>query len=117
MQKGIFQIEICHQEKRMVTYGFYDSGNRLIDTYTGKGVHIVSQKIFQTLGLEDEATVLLPYQALGNEMGIIEVKYVDEMMIEGEKQSIQLRKCPLGVTKDNLFEGKQYQIILNEEVF
>lgn len=117
MQKGIFQVEFIHQKRRIVSYGFYDSGNQLIDTYTGKGVHIVSEKLIQRLGLENEALVLLPYQALGKETGILEVVYVDKLIIEGEKQSIQLQKCPLGVTKDNLFKGKQYEIILNEEVF
>ncbi|MBQ6844464.1 MAG: sigma-E processing peptidase SpoIIGA [Agathobacter sp.] len=117
IQKGIFRVKLIHQEKSVVTYGFYDSGNHLVDIYTGKGVQIISENVFQKLGLENEDPVLLPFQALGNETGIIEVFYIEKFIIEGEKENIQLEKCPLGVTKDDLFKGKKYEIILNEEVF
>ena len=117
MQKGVFSVELIHKEKSTKTYGFYDSGNRLMDPYTGKGVHIVSKNILQRIGIEEETPVWIPYQALGNEEGILEVYYVDEVIIEGEKQRKSWQKSPLGVTKDNLFEGKNYEIILNEEVF
>ncbi len=117
MQKGIFPVELSHGEKRAETYGFYDSGNKLTDPYTGKGVHIVSEQLIKKLGLEKENPVFVPYQALGSEAGIVEVYYVDELIIEGEKQRIHLQKSPLGVTKENLFKENKYEMILNEEVF
>lgn len=117
MQKGILLVMLSYQNKSITTYGFYDSGNCLKDPFTEKGVHIVSEQLMKKLGLEKDNPVLVPYQALGNDAGIIEVYYVDELIVEGEKQRIHLQKCPLGVTKENLFEGKAYQMILNEEVF
>lgn len=117
MQKGIFLVELLHGEKRINIKAFYDSGNRLIDPYTGKGVHIISERLINGLSLDKENPVWIPYQALGNENGIIEVYYIDELLIEGEKQRINRTKTPVGVTKDNLFEGKAYEMILNEEVF
>lgn len=117
MQKGIFQVELLHKDRYISTYGFYDSGNRLKDPYTEKGVHIVSELLIKSLGLEMNNPVLVPYQALGNETGMIEVYYVDELVIEGENERIHLEKSPLGVTKDNLFKERKYEIILNEEVF
>lgn len=117
MQKGIFQVELLHKDTYISTYGFYDSGNRLKDPYTQKGVHIVSEMLMKRLGLEKENSVLVPYQALGNETGMIEVYYVDELVIEGENERVHLEKSPLGVTKDNLFKERKYEIILSEEVF
>ena len=116
MQKGIYPVELWYKGKRVAAYGFYDSGNRLKDPYTGKGVHIVSEQVLVKLGAKD-TPVYVPYQALGNEQGMLEVYYIDELTIEGEKQRKSWQACPLGVTKDNLFEGKKYEIILNEEVF
>lgn len=130
MQKGIFQVQLSHQGKQIQTKGFYDSGNRLKDPYTGKGVHIILEQKVRELGIirmgkkmdesEEQQNILpvyVPYQALGNESGIIEVHYIDEMIIEGENGKITIQNCPVGVTKDNLFEGKNYEMILNEEVF
>lgn len=131
MQKGIFTVELLQKGKCKKTKGFYDSGNRLSDPYSKKGVNIVSEKLLRDLEiLKDETGVMnglgmeecntpvyIPYQALGNESGMLEVYYIEELTIEGEKGRITIPNCPLGVTKDNLFEGKNYEIILNEEVF
>ena len=117
MLKGIFQVKLLQKDRLIHTNGFYDSGNRLIDPYTGKGVHIISAKLWERMENTTVEPVYVPYQALGNEEGILEVYYIDEVNIEGEKGRKIIQKCPVGVTKDNLFEGKRYEIILNEEVF
>ena len=117
IQKGIFPIEIVHEGRRVDTYGFYDSGNQLKDPYTGKGVHIISKQLMDQLKLEKALAVLVPYQALGNEDGMVTVYYVDEVIIGTQKQRKSWKKCPLGVTKENLFKGNKYEMILNEEVF
>lgn len=117
-QKGIFQAELLHHGNKIRIHGFYDTGNRLIDPYTKSGVHIVSEQLLEKLGLlHVQPPVYIPYQALGNEAGLLEVYYVEELIIEGDKQKVQLQNCPLGVTKDNLFKGKKYEMIFNEEVF
>ena len=117
IQKGIFPVEIFHNGIHLFAYGFYDSGNRLTDPYTQRGVHIISEELFQKIGLDEEHAVIVPYQALGNESGILEVYYVEDFMVGDEKQRKRWEKCPIGVTKENLFKGKKYEIILNEEVF
>ncbi|MBR3810970.1 MAG: sigma-E processing peptidase SpoIIGA [Agathobacter sp.] len=116
MKKGICKVQILHQGKHVSAKGFYDSGNQLIDPYTKQGVHIISEQLFENLEIRQNY-VLIPYQALGNEEGMLEVYYLDEIIIKGEKSNKTIQNCPVGVTKDNLFEGKTYEIILNEEVF
>ena len=134
MEKGIFQVYLRLDENQVQTYALYDTGNRLKDPYTQSGVHIVSEHLLEKLGvvkivesglLEEknikhsqvQVPVYIPYQALGNESGLLEVYYVEELIVEGEKQRIRIPNCPLGVTKDDLFEEKKYEMILNEEVF
>lgn len=130
MQKGIVQVQLSHQGSQIQIKGFYDSGNLLRDPYTGKGVHIILEQRVRELGIvrmekvmdeleetQNSLSVRIPYHALGNQAGLIEVYYIDEMIVEGEKGRIIIQNCPVGVTKDNLFEGKKYEMILNEEVF
>ena len=116
-EKGVFQVEFIHRGKHIKTYGFYDSGNCLIDPYSNKGVHIASGKLLEQLDIKKETAVLVPYHALGTEEGLLKVYYIEEMLIEREKQKSSWKDCPLGVTKENLFEERKYEIILNQEVF
>lgn len=119
LQKGIFEVELYHQGKSIHMSGFYDSGNQLRDPYTEKGVHIVSERRLNELSvMEGEISPnYIPYQVLGNTEALLEVYYIDVLVVKGDKGKITFTKCPVGVTKDNLFEGKKYEIILNEEVF
>ena len=117
IQKGIFSVHLLFHGKEVQIKGFYDSGNRLKDPYTGRGVHIVSKQLLDRLGCESVSAVYVPFQALGNETDILEVYYIEELCIDGEKGRIRIQNCPVGVTKDKLFEEKNYEIILNEEVF
>lgn len=116
-EKGIFQIELVCAEKSMFTYGFYDSGNKLKDPYTGKGVHIISRRLLDKLAISQETKVCVPYQALGNAQGILDVYYIDSMKIYGTSDIIEQQKIPVGVAEEKLFEGKKYEVILNENVW
>ena len=60
LQKGIFQVELLHQGKRVQLKGFYDSGNCLKDPNTRKGVHVVARQIILDLNiLKDGERVLV----------------------------------------------------------
>lgn len=117
MQKGIFLVEVFHNGQMVSIQGFYDSGNHLIDPYTGKGVHILSEAFMDKLNVDKTQMVLVPYQSLGNEGGVIEVFYAERMRIFKESEAIELCKVPIGVTEEKLFDEKKYEMILNEGVF
>ena len=117
LHKGIFQVEIRHGEKRLMTYGLYDSGNRLKDTYTKKGVHIISPSVIAELLSERDVPVYIPYHALGNEQGLIQVYYLDYIRIYREETIIEHEKVPVGIAENALFQQKNYQMILNEEIW
>lgn len=117
IQKSIFPIEIIHAGKCVAAYGFYDSGNQLTDPYTGKGVHIISEKLFGQLQMETQKEVYIPYQSLGNEKGLIRVYYVGCIKVQKEQHFIEKTEVPVGVTEDTLFQSKGYQMILNAEIW
>ena len=116
MKKGIFPVELIHKQRTIVTYGFYDSGNHLKDPYTGKGVHIVSEKLIAQLSLQNEETVYVPYQSLGNMQGLIKVYYLEHIRIQKEQIFVERENVPIGIAEENLFQNKKYQVILHEEV-
>lgn len=117
MQKGIFQVQIKHNGKNISNFGFYDSGNHLKDPYTGKGVHIISNHLLEKLDVSIDNKVCIPYHALGNAAGLLNVYYINTMQIYATDKVIEQQMIPVGVTEEKLFEGKIYEIILNEEVF
>lgn len=117
MSKGIYPVDIYRPEIIWTAKGYYDSGNRLKDPYTGKGVHIISAQLAEKLELSREKKVCIPYQSLGNAQGLLDVYYVENLKIRKESQWIELGKVPIGVAESKLFSGKEYEMILNEEVW
>lgn len=117
IKKGVFAIKMIHGGKIVHIHGLYDSGNKLKDPYCGKGIHIISKTILEKLAIPVEKRVCVPYQSLGNEEGIIDVYYIENLIIYGTDKTLELQMVPIGVTEENLFEGKAYEMILNEEVF
>lgn len=116
-QKGIYPIELYNQGRIINTYGLYDTGNGLKEPYSSKAVHIISEEICQLLMLDKEKGLLVPYTSLGEEKGLIQVYYIDKMLIRKEQEMVELEDVAIGVTKDNLFEGKKYKVILNESIW
>lgn len=117
VQKGIVAVELFHGGTICRVHAYYDSGNCLKDPYTGKGVHIASEQVLSKLVQVEDKKVCIPYQSLGNETGLLDVYYIEKLQVHSEKGIIELQKIPLGVTNENLFEGKQYEMILNEDIW
>lgn len=117
MKKGIYPVDIHRPDIIWTIKGYYDSGNCLRDPYTGKGVHIISRRLAKRLELEADNKVCIPYHSLGNSNGLIDVYYVENMRIKKDTKWIERGRVPLGVADDSLFEGKNYEMIINEEVW
>lgn len=115
--KGIYYVELKHEGEKVECKAFYDSGNCLKDPYSNKGVHIVSEKLITVIKKDVRPSVLIPYHTVGNEMGLMEVVYIDEIVIYGKKDILKQQKIPIGVAKEEVFRNKSYGMILNEEVF
>lgn len=115
--KGVYDVELKQGDICVRRKAFYDSGNHLKDPYTQKGVHIISEKLMKELSITEEKKVYIPYHSLGNENGLMDVVYLDEILIYGSKETVKQQKIPVGITKEDMFFDKSYEMILNEEVF
>lgn len=116
-EKYIFWVELQNEKSSCQIRGFYDTGNRLKEPYGGKYVHILSKEICEKLISEQEAKMLVPYHALGNTEGILEVFYMKNMKIKKGTQIFEITDAAIGIGEVQLFEGKEYEMILNESVF
>lgn len=113
----IFHVELQNEEKCCQIRGFYDTGNRLKEPYGQKGVHILSEDICEKMMSEKTSKMLVPYHALGNTQGILEVFYMKNMKITKGKQVFEIMDAAIGIGEKRLFEGKGYEMILNEGAF
>ena len=116
MHKGILAVELRNGDRCMVVQALYDSGNCLKDPYTGKGVHIISEELFQALHIDEQKGVEIPYQALGIANGTIERFEVEYIEIQTQINIIEKSHILVGVADNTLFQDKKYQVILNEEI-
>lgn len=117
MHKGIYPVEIHLDDIVWTVRGYYDSGNRLTDPYTGKEVHIISAHMAKRLSLSNEQKLYIPYQALGNTDGLIEIMYVEHIRIRKDGSWMEQQKVPIAIANATLLEGKPYDMILNEKIW
>lgn len=114
-QKNIYQVELWQKGVCYRGEALYDTGNRLIDPYRGRMIHIVSEIICQKLK-PLEPPLIVPYRALGTVNGLLEVYEIDSMIIIDKGKKNILEKPLLGIAEGKLMTGKSYEIILNEGV-
>lgn len=117
VRKGIYEVNILKVKDSWKLKGFYDSGNQLRDPYTGKGVHIISEDVAKRILFSKEGGVWIPYYTVGNPQGLIEVHYVEQLEICKGKDKVIQKHVPLAVTTNEIFVGKDYEIIINEDVW
>lgn len=116
VKKKLMDMELMHSGIKMITKGYYDSGNRLKDPYTGKGVHIASLELVKKLPVDLAKKLYIPYQALGNKDALIEICYIEYIKIYTPTKILEQQMVPIGIAEEELFQGKTYQMILNEEI-
>ena len=116
IQKGIYPFLIIHKGKEIRGDALYDSGNGLRDPYTGKGVMVGGSNLIERLSLSEDATVYILYDTIGKSGGMLKAYYVDSMTIYKEKEEIYFSKVPVAIAKD-WFQRKDYQLILNQDVW
>lgn len=115
--KGIYPAILSHKDKSIHCRGFYDSGNRLKDPYTGVGVHIITGNLAVKLKLTEENMVFIPYTSLGNKQDLIQVHYIEKLTIYGRKEVVTQTNVAVGTAEEGLLDEKKYDLILNENVW
>ena len=117
IDRYIVSVEIENERGTYQIRGFYDTGNTLKEPYGQRQVHILSKEVCEGILSSSDSKILVPYHALGNIDGMLEVFYMKNMKIRKETQVFEINNAAIGIGDVQLFEGKGYEMILNEGVF
>lgn len=141
VNKCIGEMVLEQSGCQVVIKTFFDTGNLLKDPLTGKSVVIIQSKIvkrcvhiyakqiielYEKNGQMDMQLLmkreigrmgfhLIPFQSLGNPAGTLLVLYIQKIRIP--ELQLTLERQPVAIAPDSLFDGKQYQAIINEKAF
>jgi len=118
MQKKIllehtYRVEIVQAGKSYFLNGYWDSGNLLTDPYIGAPVNIVAKETADLIFAEERVGMrLIPYRSLGCEGGLLPVYSAQKMFIYQGDEKREVCPVVLGIAKNELLEGKEYDVIL-----
>lgn len=118
LEKLSYEILLQTEQETLLLKGFLDTGNLLIDPLINQPVHIIQEDVLKDVFQREMPAVrYIPFHSLGQEHGLLPVVTLKAMYITNsiEKNAVPLymEKPVLGLAKENLFQTKDYQIILN----
>lgn len=111
------EVRLVCGEQSVLLYAYYDTGNLLTDPYTRLPVSIVSWEAAGSLfNKKAPAGRLIPYVSMGEEHGLLEAYTIDKMLVYRGKHERTIAPAVIGMAKEQLFTGKEYQMILNGQL-
>lgn len=115
--RRLYQVSVEYKGKKLTLQALYDTGNSLQDPYVGKPIHIVSRRIWDSLGEKQEFAIrLVPFSSVGCRRGLLEAFNVDVLQVKGTEEW-KIEPAVLAVAEESLFEGRDYEMILNSNIF
>lgn len=114
-----FQVLLLTGERTLSLTGFWDTGNLLEDPFVKQPVHIIQESLLEEELTGEKLSVrYIPFHSLGQEQGLLPVVTLKAMYLRGtdEKEqvpAVYIEKPVFGLAKENLFQRKKYQVILN----
>lgn len=107
----IYEVELVAGQKNRRWTGYYDTGNQLM-TKTNQPVHIVSSDVIQSLSLSPVGEIT--FDTISQKNNKTDLYLVDKMIIYENHEIYQEDYCMLALCQE-IFRGKDYQIILNRD--
>jgi len=124
-EKQVYEVLLQTSERSLHLKGFRDTGNLLTDPLGNRPVHIMQEDLLSKELSQNKLSIrLIPYRSLGQEHGLLPVVTLNGMYVRSQKREkremetpIYIERPVLGLTKEELFQKKEYQIILNAKSF
>lgn len=114
-RKGSYygRLKIQHGECVVEGQYFMDSGNSLVESISNKPVLLADEKwLFQKIDRESLFCRPIIYKSVGKKKGILYAYCVDKLIIYGKKEAYTYEKVWIGLCTEELFLGRDYQIIV-----
>ena len=116
----IYNVTLLFNNKSLKLKGLYDSGNSLAEPIGGQPVHIAEydkvKPLIEGVSADKTKIRLVPYKALGTNMGILRAIEIDMIRIEIAGEIIEIEKALIGIYEGNLSGAGIYDIILNRSI-
>lgn len=107
------KAQIRHNNRVLEGQYFMDSGNSLVESISKKPVLLVCEKwLFEKIGRDELFSRPVVYKSVGKKKGILYAYCVDELIIYKKNGAYTYEKVWVGVCREDLFSGRDYQIIL-----
>lgn len=118
-KRRLYAVRIVESGKVFDFNALFDTGNALIDPYTGKPVSIVEENEDIRGWMRDKPQKyrLIPFRSLGKENGLLEGTEVDELIICGKDGQKTERGAVIALYKGKLSGDGSFQMILNQGLF
>lgn len=113
--KTRYQVRLFLNEKSKEFTAMADSGNRLVEPVTGKPVSIIAAVDAKEFLGERVGVIMIPYRAVGTKNGTLPGVLFDRMEVLSEESgSIRIERPIVAVSKEPIFFGKDFTMILPE---
>lgn len=113
------EVTLFANEKSKKVRGLYDTGNRLLDSLSGKPVSVIDAEILREFygeGIEYREELrphYITYRAVGTPRGMLLAVTLEKMEVSMEGQSYSISQPILALSEENISFTQHYQLILN----
>jgi len=115
-QIHLYRVRLAVRDISVETIGYLDTGNLL--TEQEKPVHIVSERLWKCLRMDENDTIPIPFQTIGNPWGVMRGGVIDTLEIRGETgekrilSRVWIARAPFRLTKEG-----SYEVLLHKDSF
>ena len=137
-RRNIFPVTLKYQGKLKQTYGFYDTGNLLMDPVKKQPVSIIKQELLGSLISKEQVKKLMDIKDKPEELentgfvslqphflschtadgkkGLLLAVILDELLIQTPGRVVHVGKPVLAITSGPSALGEEYEILLNSRL-
>lgn len=116
--RDTYKVTVIFNNQKIMLRGIIDTGNQLVDIYTGKPVNVMDKSYFENVlyQINDYGRLkyhFIPYRTISNNEGIIEVITSDYMYISGENETRAYKGALIGLSDRKVSQNGEYQALIN----
>jgi stage II sporulation protein GA (sporulation sigma-E factor processing peptidase) len=104
---------LLYEGQKIKTRGLIDTGNHLTAPASGIPVHVATAELMKRLCPVVKGVMYVPYRCVGSS-GILPAVRIDEMKVEGEKDSFVIPKPWIAITKGSLSPCDEYEVLIQK---
>lgn len=116
--KRLYHVRLVQDGNNMELKALFDTGNLLTEPISGKPVSVLEETdtLKEWIAKSPQKYRVIPYRSIGNEHGVLEGMYVDELIIQKDNEQLVRKDAVIAVYKGRLSRDGSFQMILNQGI-